>query len=169
MNRSKAFALCLWLLVFLPRNAFSGPTPPVTNANEWSSPAPDPTKPLLDRLRKSVSSRHIAATGLTRADYLKLIGSEVDFWKQHQDANGAIIDPYRKEEWQYSTPAFAHAAAALVVWSNRKDLLEPAAKALDWAVRRLSERKAATGHEDFYPPMIAHAMLLLKPHVSAER
>src|SRR4051812_19446793 len=53
-------------------------------------------------------------TGLTRKDYLKLIAGEVDFWKQHQDEQGAIIDPYENAEKQYSTPAFALAGAELV-------------------------------------------------------
>jgi hypothetical protein len=133
---------------------------------------PDPTRPLLERFRQATAAHapvDFRPTGLTRADYLRLIAGEVDFWKQHQDANGAILDPYRKIEWQYSTPAFAHAAAALVTWAHRKDLLGPAAKAMDWAVHTLSERKAANGHEDFFAPMLAHAFPLLKPSVAPER
>lgn len=133
---------------------------------------PDPTKPLLEQFRKTVATaapRNFAPTGLARADYLKLIAGQVDFWKGHQDANGAIIDPHRKVEFQYSTPAFAHAAAALVVWGNRKDLLEAAAKATDWSIQTLSTRKAASGHEDFFAPMIAHTVPLLKPLVAPQR
>jgi len=133
---------------------------------------PDPTKVLLDTFRQNGTTStapNFAPTGLTRADYLKLMASEVNFWKGHQAATGAIIDPYRKVEWQYSTPAFAHAATALVVWGHRKDLLEPAAKATDWAAQTLSERKAASGHEDFFAPMLAHTIPLLKPLVAPER
>ena len=129
----------------------------------------DPTAPLLERLRKVPAPGDFSPTGLVRADYLALIAGEIDFWKKQQNADGAIIDPYLKNEVQYSTPAFAHAAAGLVAWSAREDLVEPAAKALDWAVRRLADRKAASAHEDFYPPMIAHAMRLLKPHVPPAR
>ena len=96
---------------------------------------PDPTKALLERFRQAAAAnapRDFRPTGHSRAEYLRLMAGEVDFWKQHQDASGAILDPYRKTEWQYSTPAFAHAAAALVTWADRKDLLEPAAKAMDW-------------------------------------
>jgi hypothetical protein len=131
----------------------------------------DPTKPLLEAFRRNANStpRDFRVTGLKRADYLKLISKQVDFWKKHQDANGAIIDPYRKAEIQYATPAFANAAAVLVVHNNRPDLLESSSKAMDWATRRLAERKAASYHEDFYPTMIAHTYRLLKPHVPSER
>jgi hypothetical protein len=141
--------------------------------SEWGSvmSTPDPVTPMLSAFRKSVPDpvNVFSPTGLTGADYLKLISGEIDFWKSHQDASGAIIDPYKHAEWQYSTPAFANAAAALVHWNNRQDLIEPAAKALDWAVLTLSQRRAATSHEDFFSVMIAHAMMLLKPHVPQER
>ncbi len=131
----------------------------------------DPTKTLLEKFRQASTSvpKDFRSTGLKRADYLKLIASQIDFWKQHQDADGAIIDPYKKAEIQYSTPAFAHAAAVLVARDRRIDLLEPASKAMDWATRRLSERKAAGSHEDFYPSMLAHALMLLKTHARPER
>lgn len=137
---------------------------------DWSaSTAPDPTKQLLDNFRKAPAPSAFQPTGLRREDYLRMIAAQVDFWKGKQNASGAIIDPYMNREHQYSTPAFAHAAAALVAWQGRKDLVEPASKALDWSIRSLRERKAADGHEDFFPPMIAHAMELLRPHVDAAR
>ncbi len=134
---------------------------------------PDPTRALIEGHRKrlrSASPKSFKPTGLKRSDYLKLIGSEVDFWKTHQNREtGAIIDPYRKVEFQYSTPAFAHAGAALVAFAGRRDLVEVTAKSLDWAAHSLAERKAASNHEDFYAPMLAHAIRLLKPHVPAAR
>ncbi len=108
-------------------------------------------------------------TGLQRADYLKVIAGNVDFFCKHQNQEGAIIDPYKHEEWQYATPAFAHAASLLVAHAGRRDLIEPAAKALDWSAHTLSTRTAATGHEDFFAPMLAHAIPLLKPFVPAAR
>ncbi|MES2463613.1 MAG: hypothetical protein V4671_23815, partial [Armatimonadota bacterium] len=134
---------------------------------------PDPTAPLLAGHRsrmESASVKSFKTTGLQRSDYLKLIGSEIDFWKTKQNKEtGAIIDPYRNVEFQYSTPAFAHAASTLVVYAGRKDLIEAAAKSLDWSARTLADRKAASGHEDFFAPMIAHAIRLLKPHVPPAR
>jgi hypothetical protein len=132
----------------------------------------DPTKTLLDRFRQTAAkqpSLGFKPTKLNRSDYLKLIVGEVDFWKNYQKANGAIIDPYRKEEFQYSTPAYALAAASAIAWGERKDLVESAAKAMDWATATLSRRQAATQHEDFYPPLLAHALPLLRPYVTLER
>lgn len=108
-------------------------------------------------------------TRITRADYLKLIEGNVDFFKQHQDEHGAIIDPYKKIEWQYSTPAFALSAATLVKYGNRQDLLEPAAKAMDWACETLSQGKAAQRHDHFYFPMLAKALPILRPLVAELR
>lgn len=140
--------------------------------NEWGPvlTAPTPTTELLKghRLRMK-SAPSITPTGLRREDYLRLIAGEIDFWKGKQNADGAIIDLYKNVEIQYSTPAFAHAAAALVVWAGRKDLIEPASKALTWSTSSLSARKAASGHEDFFAPLIAHAIRLLKPHVAPEQ
>lgn len=131
---------------------------------------PDPTLALLARYRSALATRPAVRTiKLSRRDYLKVIASGVDFWKKHQNDDGAIIDPYRKSEFQYSTPAFAHAAATLVVYDRRRDLVEVAAKALDWSTRTLSEQRAASSHEDFYPPMIAHTLRLLRPYVPGER
>jgi hypothetical protein len=133
----------------------------------------DPTINLLAGHRHRLASdekRSFQPTGLGRGDYLTLIAGEIDFWKTQQDTEtGAIIDPYRKAEFQYSTPAFAHAASALVAYANRGDLVESTAKALDWSCRTLADRKAATGHEDFFSPMIAHAIRLLKPLVPSDR
>ena len=136
---------------------------------QWKISADDPTQPLLAQFRRTTAPIDFPATQLSRADYLKIIAGEIDFWKTRQNAQGAIIDPYQKTEWQYSTPAYAHAAAALVAWNNRDDLLESAARAMDWATASLGARKAANNHEDFYAPMLAHALRLLKPRVDAAR
>ncbi|MES2459625.1 MAG: hypothetical protein V4671_03520 [Armatimonadota bacterium] len=141
----------------------------------WPAAPVDPTAPMLAGHRTRVadylnSGQTVTATGLTRDHYLALIAGEIDFWKNYQNTTtGAIIDPYRNVEFQYSTPAYAHASSALVAYAGRTDLLETAALALDWSARTLSTRKAASGHEDFFAPMIAHAIRLLKPFVPAER
>jgi rhamnogalacturonyl hydrolase YesR len=142
-----------------------------TLTNTWPDQLPpDGIQPHLDQFRKDLAAAPaVKPTNLTRADYLKLIAGNVDFFKQHQDARGAIIDPHRKVEFQYSTPCFALAAATLVAHADRSDLLEPAAKAMDRATQDLHDNKAATGHDDFYPPVLAHALPLLKPRVAPER
>lgn len=105
------------------------------------------------------------ASGLKRADYLTLIAGVVDFFKQHQAAAGAIIDPYAKAERQYATPAFALAAATLVKDAGRHDLLDPATRALSFALQALANHTTADGHADFYIPMVVHARRLLADQV----
>ena len=162
-----------WIVNALSLEPTTENFPPMTSKESiktiWNVANFDPTQPLLKQFRQSASPKDNHATKLSRAAYLKLIAGEIDFWKTRQNAQGAIIDPYKKEEWQYSTPAYAHAAAALVAWQGRDDLLESAARAMDWATLNLSQRTAANKHEDFYAPMLAHALRLLKPRVEAER
>jgi len=130
----------------------------------------DPMAPYLERFRKNLDSiSDFKPSGLSRNDYLEVIRGNVDYFKTLQDENGAIIDPYKNIEWQYATPCFALAAATLVVHKERKDLLESAAKAMDWSCLTLSQRKAASRHEDFFSPQIAHALPLLRPLVDPER
>lgn len=162
-----------WVLNALTLESTTNDITPVIESspcNEWDALvfATDPTPALLSRFDPG-SVTNFASSGLTRTNYLTLIASEVDFWKTKQNASGAIIDPYRGVETQYATPAFANAAAALVVYAGRTDLLEPAAKAMDWASVRLHNNAGADGHDDFYPGMLAHALRLLSPLVDASR
>jgi len=141
-----------------------------TFITEWKESvfATDPTAALLARLSGEAPAG-FAPTGLTRSAYLTLIQGQVDFWKTKQNSSGAIIDPYANSEIQYSTPAYAQAAATAVAYANRADLLETAALAMDWASSRLKVGQAAGGHDDFYPPMLAHAYRLLAPRVGSTR
>lgn len=147
-------------------------TPFIVSApnNDWDASVftTNPTTNLLNSFN-GTGAVGFTPTGLTRTNYLTLIASEVDFWKTKQNASGAIIDPYRNVETQYATPAFANAAAALVVYAGRNDLLEPAAKAMDWASQRLGSNQGADGHDDFYPGMLANALRLLEPLVLSSR
>ena len=180
MNRStqRAIALLAPLALLAASARAADPTPATrttmtttTTADAWSAVCngPDPTAPLLAQFRRDARGREVLATGLRRADYLRLIAGNVDFWKSHQDAHGAIIDPDRGEEWQYSTPCYALAAVTLVARAGRDDLLESAARAMDWSCERLAKREGATKHEDFYPPPLAHALPLFKGRVDAKR
>lgn len=147
-----------------------GQQPPQKASLNWNEAVSNhPAEAALRRLFPAVPApvaatpRDWKSTGLKRADYLKLIAGNVDFWKRHLDARGAIIDPYEKKERQYSTPAFALSAAALVVKAGRRDLLEPATRAFTRSLTDLSIRKTADNHADFYIPMLMHAHRLLAP------
>src|SRR4051812_30725180 len=114
-------------------------------------------------------------TGLVRKDYLKLVAGNVDFWKNHLSDEGAILDFYEADEKnpqgqerQYSTPAFALAAAELVKEAGRDDLLEPATRAFSFALTALQNKTTANQHADFYIPMLVHAHRILKSRAPAE-
>lgn len=102
-------------------------------------------------------------------DYLTTISRTAEYFLRFQNSDGAIIDPFEKEELQYSTPAFALAAATAAVHGNHRQLLEPAALALDHATRGLGSAASHDCHEDFYPPLVARAFRLLSGRVSIER
>lgn len=157
-------------LTLAPTNTDITPMVASSYVSEWNPAvfATDPTTNLLHGFN-GTGAVGFAPTGLARTNYLTLIASEIDFWKSHQNSSGAIIDPYANAEIQYATPAFANAAAALVVYAGRTDLIGPAALAMDKATLDLHNRTAASGHEDFYPAMLAHALKLLAPHVDASR
>jgi hypothetical protein len=132
--------------------------------------APFPGQPLLETFRENLQQMpQVEKTNLRAADYLRVIAGNVDFFRERQDERGAIIDPYRNEEYQYSTPCYALAGAVLVEHEGRLDLLPSVALAMDWAVRSLARREAATAHEDFYAPVLAHALPILAKHVEPER
>jgi len=91
-----------------------------------------------------------------------MIRGIVNFFREHQDANGAIIDPFDKKERQYATPAFACAAAALVASGEAPELRAPAERAFAWAARTLSAGQAADHHEDFFTVLLMHARQMLQ-------
>ena len=131
---------------------------------------PDPTVAYMSRFRSAAAAgRSIEPTGLDAKEYLRLIEGNVDYFKGVQNEQGAIIDPYREIEWQYATPCFALAAATVAVKNGRADLLEPAARAMDWATVSLAKSEAPQNHEDFYAPVLAHALDVFEGQVAPER
>ena len=139
-------------------------------------PAGDALKRLFPGGDAKAPTVDFQPTGLAKKDYLKLIAGNVDFWKQHQSEAGAILDPHEKHEKtganlekQYSTPAFASAAALLVKEAGRDDLLEPAARAYEFALTALIDKTTANQHADFYIPMLVHAHRILHDRVPKER
>ena len=89
----------------------------------------------------------------------------VGFFARHQDARGAIIDPYEHVEKQYSTPAFALAGAALCSAGQQVLPLSAVVRAMSFACASLADGKAADGHADFYTVLLMHADRLLAPLV----
>jgi hypothetical protein len=97
------------------------------------------------------------STGLGRGEYLRLMHGIVRSFSDYQDARGAIVDPYEQKERQYSTPAFALAAAVLCASGRDTALLPAAVRAMEAACADLADGKAADGHADFFTVLLMHA------------
>jgi hypothetical protein len=133
--------------------------------------AEHPASRALARLFPDASAKPpsgFVASKMMRRDYLELVEANVDFYKQHQNGEGAIIDPVQGHEIQYSTPAFALSAATLVVEKKRQDLFDPAVRAMTFATHALANHTTANFHADFYIPMLMHARRILMNRVPRE-
>lgn len=124
--------------------------------------AEHPNHDALTAAFASAAPSGFAPTTVTRASYLKLIAGNIDFFKTCQNDAGAIIDPVSRGERQYSTPAFALAAAVLVKEAGRDDLKQPAIRAFHHALTSLVNGTPADKHADFFIPLLVHAYRLLK-------
>jgi Glycosyl Hydrolase Family 88 len=135
--------------------------------------------PLVER----AATATFEPTGFTRRDYLRVIAREVGFFRQHQSAEGRIIDPALKpaKEFHYATPCYAHAAATLVASGADRspEMLDSAMRALDVATSDLLDRSLkkigniAPGSDvntsDFYARPVMGAYLALKEIAPKER
>ena len=62
-----------------------------------------PLAGVVTQFREDQARRgtRFSPTGVTRDGYLRLIAGIVGFFAGHQDARGAIVDPYERAEKQY--------------------------------------------------------------------
>ena len=68
---------------------------------------------------------------ISREKYLDVVEGECRFSIRHQNAEGAIIDPFIKREHQYATPYFAYAVGTLIAEGRALDLLPYGVKAME--------------------------------------
>jgi hypothetical protein len=176
IRRFFAAALLVTILASAFARAAEMPEMNLADFNDVASkhPAGDALKRLFPG--KDAAPVEFHPSGLTKQDYLKLIAGNVDFWNQHLSQAGAILDPHEKHdktganlEKQYSTPAFASAAALLVKEAGRDDLLEPASRAFEFSVAALINKTTANRHPDFYIPMLVHAYRILHERAPKDR
>ena len=143
---------------------------PATDRNE-KLPGEYPLRFAVARFREQQrnATASFRSSGLDRREYLRLTDGIVRFFATYQDARGAIIDPYEKKERQYSTPAFACAAAVLYVSGYNRRILPQCMKAMDAATADLVAGKTADNHSNFYTVMLLQAYDLLRGRVPAAR
>src|SRR5437588_6093680 len=80
-----------------------------------------------------VTARPWKPLNTPRERYLDAIEGVCRFSIRHQNAAGAIIDPFIGREHQYATPYFAHAVGTLVSAGRARDLLPNGVKAMEHA------------------------------------
>jgi rhamnogalacturonyl hydrolase YesR len=107
----------------------------------------------------------ITSTGVTCREYLDLIRANVNYFRQFQDAQGAIMDPYEKKESPSATSAYALCAATLVRFDAAQDLVNSALRAMDWTLYSLGQEKASSYQGEAVTPFLTHAIPLLEQSV----
>lgn len=90
--------------------------------------------------------------------------------KQHQNEEGAIIDPYLKREHQYSTPYYAFAVGTLIHAGRADDLLPSGILAMEHATQCFAEgsQSIPDAHGEFFIAPLTHALELYHDHVDAQ-
>ena len=104
---------------------------------------------------------------IPRDKYLDAIEGVCRFSIRRQDAEGAIIDPFTKQEQQYATPYFAYAAGTLIHAGRARDLLAYGVKAMDHATKCFAggNRAIPDQHGNFFIAPLAGALDLYAGHV----
>jgi hypothetical protein len=86
---------------------------------------------------------------------------------KHQDAAGAIIDPYAHREMQYSTPYFAYAVGTLIRAGRAKDLLPNGVAAMERSTRQFGLGRSAIPdqHSEFFIAAATESLDVYRPLV----
>jgi len=87
--------------------------------------------------------------------------------RQHQNAQGAIIDPYLNREHQYSTPYYAHAIGTLLSAGRAADLKTSGIMAMEHATQGFAggSENIPDAHGEFFVAALTGALDLYKDHV----
>ena len=98
---------------------------------------------------------------------LDAIESLCRFAVQHQDDEGAFIDPFLKREHQYATPYLAYALGTLIHASRAGDLLPNGILAMNHSTKLVEAGNASIPdrHGEFFIAPLASALTLYAEHV----
>jgi len=105
---------------------------------------------------------------ISRDQYLNAIEGVCRYSIRHQDADGAIIDPFLKREYQYATPYFAYAVGTLIHAGRAHDLVPYGVKAMDHATKCFATGNSAIPdqHGNFFIAALVGALDLYAGHVA---
>jgi hypothetical protein len=138
---------------------------------DGGSVAPPGTPTVLDF---HLTARPWAPLDFPRDRYLHNAEGVARAMLLYQDANGAIVDPVRGREFQYATPFFIFAGAALVDTGYAPDLLDATVKSMDHSAAQIgdcatmdSANVIPDNHGAFFVAPLAGAYMLLKSKVPA--
>jgi hypothetical protein len=117
------------------------------------------TGPVV-RTEYHLTARPWKPLGIPREKYLEVIEGACRFSIQHQDATGAIIDPFLKREHQYATPYFANAVGTLLAAGRARDLLPYGVKAMEHATANFAGGQPAIPdqHGNFFIAALTEAL-----------
>ncbi|WP_202621795.1 malectin domain-containing carbohydrate-binding protein [Pontibacter russatus] len=107
---------------------------------------------------------------IPREAYLDRVEGIVREVVTFQNQRGAIIDPYRRGEVQYSTPYFAFAVGTLISSGRAMDLLDEGVAAMNSATGKIARGAGAIpdNHGEFFLAPLANAVPFYAPHVPVE-
>lgn len=105
--------------------------------------------------------------GIERNKYLDAIEGICRFSVQHQDASGAIIDPFLKREHQYATPYFAYAVGTLTAAGRARDLLPNGIRAMEHSTENFAGGRDAIPdqHGEFFIAALTESLELYAPQI----
>jgi hypothetical protein len=143
---------------------------PAENGLLPAPPAKGTGLPRVDAFLRNQRGATVRPTGLTRAAYLDVVLGQVRAFRRHQAADGTIVDPVERREFQYATPCYAAAVAALVD-ARRADsgLLDSGLRAMDASVAAMAAYRVPDAHGDFFTWPVMNALALYSAHAPAER
>lgn len=104
---------------------------------------------------------------IPRDRYLDAIEGACRFTIRHQNADGAVIDPFLHREHQYATPYFAHAVGTLVSAGRARDLLPNGIRAMEHATACFAGGQPAIPdqHGNFFIAALTEALRLYQGQV----
>src|SRR5262245_8558584 len=147
-------------VIFLAVATISGQDAP---AQQAEAKGPLPRQPF------HLTARPWSPRNIPRTAYLDAIEGICRFTSRHQDARGAVIDPFLKREHQYSTPYYAFAVGTLLHAGRADELRESGIRAMDHATACFAGGTAGTPdrHGEFFLASLPVALELYEGHVPA--
>jgi hypothetical protein len=132
----------------------------------FAAAQPESSGPVI-RTGYHLTARPWKPLGIPRGRYLDVIEGVCRYSIRHQDASGAIIDPFLRREHQYATPYFAYAVGTVLSAGRAPDLLPYGVRAMEHATRCFAAGSAniPDQHGNFFIAPLTGALELYEGRV----